>query len=116
LNESNPRRIAAVLKGKVGPAPYSERNVYSICSVSIILSNPCMSYKFGLRRDETSTVDLYMVRVLFIKAELMYLQIKSNLWCVHVYTLNAKPRILAITFDTFLLKAISRMSKWIERF
>jgi hypothetical protein len=36
--ESIPRRTAAVLKAKGGPTPYLQTNLYSICSVSIILS------------------------------------------------------------------------------
>jgi hypothetical protein len=43
LYGSIPRRIAAILKAKGGPTQYKQRNVYSICSVSIILSNPCKS-------------------------------------------------------------------------
>jgi hypothetical protein len=36
-HDSIPRRTTAVLKAKGGPTPYQ----YSICNVSIILSNPC---------------------------------------------------------------------------
>jgi hypothetical protein len=41
LHESIPRRTAALLRAKGGTTPYSCRNAYSICSVPIILSNPC---------------------------------------------------------------------------
>jgi hypothetical protein len=41
LYESIQRKTAAVLKAKGGPTP--QRNVYSICSVSIMLSNPLHS-------------------------------------------------------------------------
>jgi hypothetical protein len=42
LYESIPRKPEVVLKAMGGPTTYYLRNMHSICSVSIILSNACI--------------------------------------------------------------------------